>query len=220
MTGTLVTCLQLFGIGFSFNLVGPCLLVCAPILLTYVAGNRKDLRASISDVLVFSFGRLSAYTGLGYLAGLSGEFLRRMAGPSAYGVFFKPFAGIISILLGLVILFNRKGYAGNKCPEARGAKYGTAGLFLLGLAQGAVPCAPLTALLLEIALMSKNALHGAAYAFAFGSGTFLSGLLIFGAISGVMSVFAKNMIRSKEAIIVFNLVAAILLILLGVSLII
>jgi sulfite exporter TauE/SafE len=216
---TLITCLQLFGIGFSFNIVGPCLLVCGPILLTYVTGNRKGLRASISDVLIFSFGRLSAYTGLGYLAGVSGEFLRRLSG-SSFGIFFKPFAGVISVILGLIILFNNGGFARHQCQEARGTRYGTAGLFLLGLAQGAVPCPPLTALLFEIALMSKNAIHGAAYALAFGLGTFLSGLLVFGAISGAMSVFAKNILISKEANIVFKFSSAILLILLGISLII
>ena len=220
MASTLVTCLQLFGIGFSFNIVGPCLLVCGPILITYVTGNRKDLRASISDVLIFLSGRLLAYTVLGYLAGISGEFLKRLAGSSSSVIFFKPFAGIISIILGLAILFNSSGFSRHRCQEARGTRYGTAGLFLLGLAQGAVPCVPFTAILFEIALMSKSALHGAAYAFAFGSGTFLSGLLIFGAISGAMSVLAKNIIRSKEANIVFNLLAAILLILLGLSLII
>ena len=217
---TPVTCLQLFWIGFSFNIVGPCVLVCGPILLTYVAGNKKSLRASILDVSIFSLGRLSAYIVLGYLAGLSGEFLRRLIGSSSFGIFFKPLAGMISIILGFVILFNRNGFGKHECPESRAGKYGTAGLFLLGLAQGAVPCAPLTALLFEIALMSKSALHGAEYALSFGLGTFLSGILIFGIISGAMSVFAKNIIRSKEANIVFKLLAAILLISLGVSLII
>lgn len=217
---TLITCLQLFGIGFSFNIVGPCLLVCGPILLTYVAGNRKGLRASISDVLLFSLGRLSAYTALGLLAGFSGELLRRLAGSSSLVIFFRPFAGTISIILGLMILFNKSGLPGHVCPEKSGAKYGAAGLFLLGLAQGAAPCAPLAALLLEIALMSKSALQGSGYAFAFGLGTSLSGLLIFGIISGAISVFAKNFIISKEAGVVFRVLSAILLILLGVSFII
>ena len=213
---TLITCLQIFGIGFSFGIIGPCFLICTPILITYVAGNRKNLAGTLKDIAVFLAGRLTAYVLLGYLAGLSGVIIRQLVSQDI-GRFFRPAAGMVSILLAILVLISaydfRKG-----CKTRDGGVYSKAGLVLLGFIIGITPCGPLVALLFEIALISNSALEGAAYALFFGLGTFISGMITVGAVCGLLSWLPEKLLKSKSANIVFRLICAALLILFGVTL--
>ncbi len=217
MFKAVITHLQIFGIGFSFGIVGPCFLTCAPILVTYVVGTKRRPGQVFADVSIFSSGRLVSYAILGALAGLSGGLIKSLTGPSVEGI-FRPLAGIVSILLGiLVIILKRNDTCA--CPNRKDRFYNFGGLLALGFIVGASPCAPLIALLFEIALMSKTALEGASYALSFGLGTFLSGLLIAGIFSSVLTGFAARMLKSKSANLVFRVVCGVILILLGAGLV-
>jgi len=204
---TLITYLQLFGIGFSFGIAGPCLFFCAPILATYVAAGRRRPAEALRDIASFLAGRVFAYTLLGYLAGLSGELLRRFSA-SHYIHYFKPAGGIISIALGLIVLLRKeKGDCVSECRTAMARSF--APIFIFGLLIGCAPCGPLAALLAEITLISGNALQGALYALSFGFGTFLSGLIVAFSIAGVIRLVPSR---------IFRTVCAVLLILFGVAL--
>ena len=76
MVNFLITHLQVFGIGFSFGMAGPCFLLCTPILITYITGSKKNWADAFKDILSFLSGRLIAYIALGFLAGLSGSVLK------------------------------------------------------------------------------------------------------------------------------------------------
>ena len=93
------------------------------------------------------------------------------------------------------------------------------GLFVLGLIIGITPCPPLTALLFEIALMSKSALEGMSYAFFFGLGTFLSGVLVVVSLAGILTKIISKVLKSKGAVRFFRIACSALLILFGLVLI-
>ena len=216
MLNSLITHLQIFGIGLSFGIAGPCFLVCTPILITYILGRREAPASTAVDIVVFLSGRLFAYIVLGALAGASGAALRHFAESNA-GFALRPLGGIISILLGLVVLVRKEGTA---CARKAGHNkvYDFGSLLALGFIIGISPCPPLIALLLEIALMSKSAFEGASYAFSFGLGTFLSGLIVIGALAGILKGIVGKLVRSKGISMFFRVACALLLILLGIGL--
>jgi len=216
MTKILLTHIQLFGIGFSFGIMGPCLLVCAPVLITYIAGTKRKFGQAFSDILLFLSGRLIAYLVLGFLAGLSAFLLRQFIS-SDITALFRPIAGAISIILAVYVLVYKE-HA--RCDGMRaGDRYKMAGVLGLGFVMGIAPCGPLTALLFEIVLISNNAFDGALYALSFGMGTFLSGMIVIGAISGILAWLPARFLKSGRSVLIFKIVCAVFLIIFGLGLI-
>lgn len=217
MFNTFITHLQIFGIGLSFGIIGPCFLLCTPVLITYVVGSKKTWGSAFKDVVIFLSGRLIAYMALGFLAGLSGAVLRQFTSLNTSS-YFQPLAGAITILFAFIILLNRDNYECScQVPYGRILNFG--GIFVFGLFIGLSPCAPLLALLFDIVLLSKSALSGMCYAFSFGLGTFLSGLITIGVLAGLLTRIPANLIRSKALNIIFKSACALLLIVLGLGLI-
>ena len=209
--------MQLFGIGFGFGVAGPCLLVCTPAVIAYIAGSKIAGSRAIRYISYFLLGRLSAYTILGALAGLSGSALRRFTGPAAFP-YLNLSAGVISILLGVFVMFG--GFTGSLlCRVSRMKTSNFTGLFALGFIMGVSPCAPLSALLFEIALMSKGMADGVVYSLAFGLGTSLSTLIVIGGISGLLVWLPERFLRSRSAGMIFRAVCALFLVFLGAGLI-
>jgi len=211
------TLLQLFGIGFSFGLAGPCLLVCTPVLISYLVGKQANSKQALLDISVFLFGRLLAYFLLGYLAGLSGLVLRQFANSGLVSS-LKLAGGIIIILLGIYVWLGREPLSW-LCKRKAGAIFNSGSLFILGFIVGVFPCAPLLALLLEIALISKSPIGGMFYALFFGLGTFISGVIAVGALSGIFTWLAPKIFKSRTAGLLFRSACSALLILLGLNLI-
>lgn len=217
MLNTLITHLQIFGIGFSLGIAGPCLLVCTPVILAYTAGTKRKYRDVLGDIFIFLAGRLAAYMALGYLAGMSGLLLRQFINPD-FAVFLKPLAGIFSIILGFLI-FIYKDTDPFACPGSHKKIYNFGGIFAFGFLIGITPCAPLTALLFEIILISKNGLEGASYAFSFGLGTFLASLLVLGALGSVFTWIPAKVLKSNISRMIFKTVCALFLISMGLYLV-
>lgn len=217
MFNTVITHLQIFGIGFSFGIAGPCLLVCAPILITYIAGKQTIWRKALGDIFIFLLGRLLAYLILGYLAGLSASLLRQFSSSNLIS-FFKPLGGIVIILLGVFVLTGKEP-ASWACKFTSKKISNFSSLFILGFIIGMFPCAPLLALLFEIALISKTAFEGMLYALFFGLGTLISGLIVIGSLAGIFSWLPSRIFKSKISNLVFRIICALLLVLLGLGLI-
>ena len=217
MSNTALTYLQLFGIGIGFGLAGPCLLVCAPVLITYVVGRQARWKQALRDIFVFLSGRFLAYLVLGYLAGLSGIILRRFCNLDLIP-FVKALGGVIIILLGISVWWGRECF-----PRLHKWKANTifsfSSLFMLGFIIGVFPCAPLLALLLEITLISKTALDGMFYTLFFGLGTFISGFMVIGGLSGILTWLPNKILKSKRSNLIFRIICALLLIWLGLDLI-
>jgi cytochrome c-type biogenesis protein len=212
-----VTFLQLFGIGFSFGLAGPCLLVCTPVLIAYIVGKQVRLRQVLVDISIFLTGRLLAYLVLGYLAGLSGLILRQFSNSSLVALLKVP-GGIIIILFGLYVWVGKEPLSW-VCKRGANTIFNSTGLFILGFVIGVFPCAPLLALLFEITLVSKSAWGGLLYALAFGLGTFISGFMVMAALSGIFTRLPSGIFKSKTGNLIFRTICAVLLILLGLRLI-
>lgn len=217
MYNDLITHLQIFGIGFTFAIAGPCLLVCTPILLTYIAGRQDKWPRALADISIFLFGRLSAYAALGAVAGGSGYYLRHFI-KSDFTPYFNLVSGMISILLGMAVFIRKDPpICANKVSHNKIYDFGS--VLVLGFLIGVSPCPPLAALLFEIALISKSVFEGASYALSFGLGTFLAGLIVIGTIAGILKGFTRNIIHSKRAGIIFKILCSVLLILFGLGLI-
>jgi len=217
MLNSLITHLQIFGIGFSFGVIGPCFLVCAPVLVTYVVGSKRSWPDVFKDVLTFLSGRLVAYAALGFLAGLSGSLLRQFTSPNV-SYYSQPLAGAVTIFFAFIILLNKDNFEHTcQTPYRKILNFG--GIFTFGLLIGLSPCAPLLALLFDIVLMSKNAFDGMLYTLSFGLGTFLSGFITVGVITGLLARIPAAFVKSKTVNIVFKTICAALLITLGLGLI-
>lgn len=214
----LITYLQLFGIGFGFGAAGPCLLVCGPIIIAYVAGRRAPWHRVITEIVIFLSGRILAYAVLGFLAGFSASLLGRFTDPGIY-LYFMPLAGVISISLGVLVLVNEKVFFRQSCARDEHKAYDLAGLFLLGFAIGMTPCMPLVALLLEIVLISKNAFDGMLYTLFFGFGTFVSSFFVIAAAAGLLRWIPVKMLRSKTSSLAFRIVCALFLVAFGLRMI-
>jgi thiol:disulfide interchange protein DsbD len=209
------TYLQLFGIGFGFGLAGPCLLVCTPVLAAYIAGRQAAWKRTLSDILIFLVGRLFAYLILGYLAGLSGVVLRQFCS-SKFIIFVNALGGVIIVLLGIYVWVGKEPFRlFGKCGA--GTIFSSGSLFMLGFTMGVLPCAPLLALLLEIALISKTALSGIVYALFFGLGTLVSGFIVITALSGTLAWLPAKILKSKKSNLIFRTICALLLMWLGLN---
>ena len=216
MTSTLVTYLQIFGIGFSFGLAGPCFLTCTPVLIIYIAGSKRGWADLFKDIFTFLSGRMLAYVLLGALAGLSGTVLKKFTG-SALSSYLQPLAGAVTILFAVILLTGRSDTS-CACATDRGKMLNFGGIFAFGFLIGISPCAPLLALLFDITLISKGLLDGVFYAFFFGLGTFLSGLITIGVIAGLLTRVPAAFVKSNTAAIIFKTVCALLLLALGLGL--
>jgi len=217
MLNTTITYVQLFGIGLSSGLAGPCLLTCAPLLVTYIAGRRVSFLESIRDIIIFLFGRLLAYLALGYIAGFSATYIRILAN-KVFLPWLRLLAGVIIILMGVYVAIGEN-LLNKVCPVRLSKATGIGSLFLLGVIIGISPCPPLVALLIDLAVISKNGLDAMFYTLFFGLGTFISGLLTMVVLCGFFSWLPAKIFHSKKTNLAFRIVCASLLILLGLNLI-
>ena len=214
---TAITHLQLFILGLSLGFAGPCLLSCGPIMATYIAGRRVSFLASIRDIIIFLSGRLLAYVALGYAAGFFANYIRMVA-DKVFLPWLRLSAGIIIILMGIYVAIGEK-FLQKICPARLRKAAGISSLFILGVIIGLSPCPPLMAVLIEIAYISKNGMDAVFYALSFGLGTLISGLLTLGVLCGLFSWLPAKIFHSRRVNLVFRIVCAMLLILLGLNII-
>ncbi len=215
MTTKLITCFQIFGLGFSFVLAGPCFLSCTPILVTYLAAKQLKLKESLKNILVFSLGRLLAYILLGFFVGISAGALRNFTDSKAV-VFLKPLTGLLIIFMGVIVL-SEKNHDFGLCGLIRNKLSGFTNLFTFGFIIGVSPCVPLLALLFEISLISRNAWQAMVYALCFGMGTLIGGLIVIGSLAGIFSWLPLKLLHTKKANSVFKIICALILISLGLN---
>jgi sulfite exporter TauE/SafE len=219
MQDTLITFIQLFIIGLTFGMSGPCLLSCTPILLTYLVSAKEKISQSLIEVFLFSLGRLFAYLIQGYLAGLSGKLLRDILSRNL-SFLLRPSAGLISIVLGFFILFSREKNSFLCRLALKNKKVIFSSVFILGFIIGIAPCSPLLILLSQIALISENAFSGMRYALFFGLGTFLSGFIIIGGLAGIFKGILQRFLKSERGSLIFRIICASMLFLMGLNIII
>jgi len=179
------------------------LLVCAPILLPFIAGTRRTWQEGLKAALLFGLARLGVYTLLGGVVGYIGYYLFQLFYSRAWGVALWSLAGAFIIILGLLVL----GGKGNDHRLCR-----SQGPIVLGLAIGLAPCLPLIAVLTEIMFLASGFFQGALYGFTFGLGTVFSPLLLIGVLAPILPGKFPQLAK------VFNLICGLSLIGVGLYL--
>lgn len=196
---------------------GPCMLVCAPILLPYIAGTKRTWQEGLKAALIFGLTRLVIYTLMGGVVGYIGYYLFQLFRAKVWGMYLWIIAGIFIIALGVLIILGK----GVKNPVCRILQKLTLedsakSMIFLGIVIGFSPCLPLIAVLTEIMFLAEEFYQGFVYGFAFGIGTVISPLLLLGALTPLIPA---KLIKSEKSMKVFSCICGILLVLAGIYII-
>lgn len=187
----IIVSLFLTGLFFGY---GPCLLSCAPLLISYIAATKENAWGGLRVYVIFSLTRLLVYLVFGFLVGLLGEWaLHRFLGSVLLRVLFFVF-GIFLIFLGVLLLL-RKFEVSQKCPALFQRTLGprdTKNVILFGLIVSFSPCLPLVAMLGYIAMISDHWAKGIFYMTAFGLGTVVSPMVVAAMLAGWMAKALKS----------------------------
>ena len=204
---------SIFFLGLSFG-AGPCLASCGPLVLSYIAGTKKDVFRGCTVYLLFSAARITTYVILGLAVFYFGRFAeQRLFGNTLYrylvflGSLFIIFCGIL-ISLGKKIKFPPWQFFYRHFLE-RDKK----SIVLLGLLIGFLPCAPLIAVFSSLGLVSKSWLECIGYSISFGLGTLISPLLLLAIIAGAIPAFLNQRVYR-----VFSFICGLIIIALGLQL--
>jgi sulfite exporter TauE/SafE len=208
--------ISLFILGLSFG-CGPCLASCGPLLISYIAGTKKNIAKGLAAYIVFSLSRISAYFILSLLIFFLGRCsLEQFLGEYSKYIFI--IGGAFIIFVGIVMTLGRHLDLGFlKKTEQVILERDIKSIVLFGLIIGLLPCAPLIAILSYIGLIAKDGLSSLFYSIAFGLGTALSPLILLVIISGLIPKFITE--RSVIYYRFFNTICGLIIIFLGIQLI-
>jgi len=154
---------------------GPCLSLCAPILIGYTAAHKATLKESIFSYLVFSISKLISYIILGVLCAAGVKILN-----SPFFIEYLDFTyfglGAFIILIGISTIFYKVKSTTKICEWLHRGNVRNMGI--LGILIGFTPCLPLWGILNYVVIISHTAFDAVIYSFVFGLGTTLSPLLL------------------------------------------
>jgi cytochrome c biogenesis protein CcdA len=188
-----------------------CTLPAMGMLVAY-SGTREDVnrRAALASAISFMAGTTLALIVLGFVAGFVGQ-----AAQALLGRYWKVFAGLIAIVLGLAALklLPLKVPQLSRKAEARSSSPGVLGVALVGLLMGggvaacSLPCNPGIFIVLGAAVLQGHALWGMVLMAAFGIGFSLPLSAILFGVS-----FGKASIKAQKAEAAIRVVAGVLLV--------
>lgn len=208
--------ISLFISGLLFG-SGPCLASCGPLLISYIAGTRKNIVKGLITYLIFSLSRIFAYIILASAIFFLGKFMiERIA--TEYSKYVSIIGGIFIILVGAIMVLGKHLDFGffrkiNRIVLEKDIK----SVVLFGLIIGFLPCAPLIAILSYIGLISKGWLTSLGYSLSFGLGTIISPLILLVILAG----FIPKLLIDRAVIYYryFNVICGLIIIFLGMQLI-
>ena len=197
--------------------VGPCLLSCGPLLVSYIAATKQNMLGGLKTYIVFSVTRMAVYIAFGALAGFFGEMvLQRVLGSFSLKIAFFIF-GLFLFLLGLLLAIEKFSVGQKYCGLIHrhlGSK-DTKNIVIFGLIISFAPCLPLVAVLGYIALISDTWQKGIVYMCSFGLGTVISPMIFLSMGAGWLS----NVIKSRQWVLrIVKVVCGIILAYLGITL--
>ncbi len=204
-----------FLLGLLSAVASACCTLPAMGMLVAYSGTRQDAnrQTAFASALSFMIGTTLALIVLGFVAGFVGQ-----AAQALLGRYWKLFAGIIAVLLGLAALkllpvslpqLARKAEA----PSASQGRWGTVLVGLLmggGVAAASLPCNPGIFIVIGASILMGQILWGMVLMAAFGVGFSLPlGAILFGV------AFGKASIKAQKAEAAIRVVAGVLLVCAG-----
>ena len=188
---------------------GPCLAICAPILISYVASQRASIKESISSYAIFSLFKVSGYIILGILCALGVKLLNSPALGDYLNLIYLILGSFI-VLVGSAIVFNKAKHTSKICQWLHKGNIKNVGVF--GLLVGLAPCLPLLGILNYVLLISKNPAQAIIFTSVFGMGTVLSPLLILIIISAKIS---ENLSKNQKFKTTIRIISGLVIIFFG-----
>ena len=187
-----------FLLGLVSAVASACCTLPAMGMLVAYSGTREDVnrRTALASALSFMVGTTLALIVLGFVAGFVGQ-----AAQALLGRYWKVFAGLIAIVLGLAALkmLPLKLPQLARRTEARSSKQGVLGVAVVGLLMGggvaacSLPCNPGIFIVLGAAVLQGHALWGMVLMAAFGIGFSLPlSAILFGVSFGKASIKAQK----------------------------
>ena len=191
-----------------------CTLPAMGMLVAY-SGTREDANRQMvfTSAISFMIGTTLALIVLGFVAGFVGQ-----AAQALLGRYWKLFAGVIAVALGLAALklFPLKLPQFTRKAEARSAVHGMLGTVVVGLLMGggvaaaSLPCNPGIFIVIGASILMGHILWGMVLMAAFGVGFSLPlGAILFGV------AFGKASIKAQKAEAAIRVVAGVLLVCAG-----
>jgi cytochrome c-type biogenesis protein len=174
--------------GIVYGLVF-CTSTCLPYVASYIAGINAGFRKGVFVTLIFNSGRLTAYALIGAAVGLF-KFFADNSFNSAFQAYSGVAFGVVSVVIGITILFKRERHPCNFAKVTQVEKKTNRfrerfdfRAYSLGLSRGMILCAPLLALL-AFSVTFASPVDSFVLAILFGLGTTLSPILILGGATG------------------------------------
>jgi len=191
-----------------------CTLPAMGMLVAY-SGTREDAnrQTAFASAISFAIGTTLALMVLGLVAGFVGQ-----AAQALLGRYWKLFAGVIAVVLGLAALKLLPLKLPQLVPktEARSARQGILGTVVVGLLMGggvaaaSLPCNPGIFIVIGASILMGHILWGMVLMAAFGVGFSLPlGAIVFGV------AFGKASIKAQKAEATIRVVAGVLLVCAG-----
>lgn len=172
--------------------LGVCSLHCTLVLLPVTARLNTTWRGGVATAALFSLGKITVLTVYGGAAGVLGLLLYDLLN----NAWISFFTGMAVAATGVWFLL----YSGTcGCIARRGSPV------LLGLADGAVPCAATTGFLLYLASQGGSIGHGLMNGLVFGLGTATGPLLL---VCGVAPRIWRRFAGNRRALLVLRIVGS------------
>ena len=195
---------------------GPCLSLCAPILMSYTAAYKQTIKKSISSYFIFSIGKLLSYAILGILCAF-GAILIHSPIVIEYANWVYIGLGCFIILIGLTTIFYKEKKVTKICQWLHKGNIRNVGI--LGILVGLSPCLPLLGILNYImmivsyeASISYKILEAVIFSLVFGLGTVLSPLLLLVMLSAKL---ADKLTQNNRFKTIIRIICGFFLVILG-----
>ncbi|MBA7606321.1 hypothetical protein ES703_13469 [subsurface metagenome] len=162
---------------------GPCLIYMAPLLLPYIGATKKNWQEGLKVGLLFSIGRLLAFSILGGITTVAFGYINRLFPPQKSGWLYFIVA-LFMVIMGILIILGKgfKMHIGVHLLDKS-----TQSIFLFGLLMGIAPCAPYIVILTYIACIAeKKVFAGILYAVVFATGAAIAPIVL-GSLTGLIS---------------------------------
>jgi hypothetical protein len=220
-TGGPVSLALLLGTGVAMSL-GHCIGMCGPLVTAFSLAQRdagSGRLAVAAPLAVYQLGRVTTYAAIGAAMGVVGAAATLAGSPQAMMGAVSAVAGVLMLLAGASLLgwlplqrwleaaplAGRASAAMRRLLRARG----WSSRFLLGIANGFLPCGPVAAAAIAAAATGTPA-KGALAMAAFGAGT-APALIVLGVGAGALGAATRERLYRLGAVLVLVLGAQLVL---------